>query len=70
MDKKVSLKDKMILKFNEQLNKDITALLEEAGDIKEESNVSFSYLDIVNSFFSSGLFFILLQRCCYFDSIW
>lgn len=39
--KKVNEKPKVIKKFNEQINIDITALLTEIADIKEEASVSF-----------------------------
>lgn len=38
--KKVNERTKVIGKFNEQINKDITAVLTEVADIKEEANVS------------------------------
>ncbi|XP_069668946.1 dynein axonemal heavy chain 6 isoform X3 [Periplaneta americana] len=38
VDRKVNEKTKMVGKFNEQINKDITDLLAEVGDIKEEAN--------------------------------
>jgi hypothetical protein len=41
VNKKVSEKTKIIGKFNDQINKDITALLTEVADIEEEANVSY-----------------------------
>jgi hypothetical protein len=41
IDKKVNEKRKIIGKFNEQVKKDITALLTEVADIEEEANVSY-----------------------------
>lgn len=41
VDKKLNKKGKIIGKFNEQVKKDITALLSEVADIEEEANVSY-----------------------------
>lgn len=48
VDKKVNEKTKVIEKFNVQLNKDITALLFEVADIKEEASVSCMQFIIYN----------------------
>ena len=40
MHKRVGTRESMILRFNDQLNKDITALMEEAGEVNKEVNVS------------------------------